>query len=362
MSFRSRSRFGFTLIELLVVIAIIAVLIALLLPAIQQAREAARRGQCQNNLKQIGIAIHAYAETHTTFLPLAVAGSVMAGDASIGTPGNKSNWNSWGILPQLLPYMDQIQVYDNINFTMGTSTSSCLPPNSTAVLTRIAPFLCPSDPRDWNTTSGKEFPGNNYVACTGDSLRYTLNDLQSSGVFVGPTGTGGRGIKLGQIIDGTANTIGYSERLMGNRDPLRRHGSVVVRSAVAPTGDYRISIDTPGIKAYIQQIVTLQPAPGTATTAQVHVHSGRYWHVGQYTYSFFNTVMTPNAAEPDGLIGGCGEFDCHGTFTARSNHTGGVNALMMDGTVRNATNNISEQLWWALGTREGNETLGTLSQ
>src|SRR5262245_13883173 len=142
---RSRSRVGFTLIELLVVIAIIAVLIALLLPAVQSAREAARRTQCNNNLKQIGLAMHNYHTTYGTF-PLGVSASTNTWNVTHCGCSAQITWNGWSVHSMLLPYLEATPVYNAINFAFDPLVCSSGDWNSTAFRTSIPAFLCPSDP------------------------------------------------------------------------------------------------------------------------------------------------------------------------------------------------------------------------
>ena len=192
---RSRSRRAFTLIELLVVIAIIAVLIALLLPAVQQAREAARRTQCKNNLKQLGLALHNY---HDNFK---------------GFPMGKSS-PSMSMHPRILPFIDQGSLYNTIDFNVASSHVN----NAAALATNITAFRCPSDPDKMPLLAGGR---NNYYTNTGTGV---LNDLPSTvvgnvqygmpmpnGVFYKDSFT-----RIGHISDGTSNTAMMSERRLGD--------------------------------------------------------------------------------------------------------------------------------------------------
>src|SRR5208282_723912 len=156
MEFHRRSRRGFTLIELLVVIAIIAVLIALLLPAVQSAREAARRAQCVNNLKQIGLAIHNYHTASNTFPP----GS--AASYNTYNPGCVA-WMGWSAQGLMLPYLEQSSIYNAANFSYDSWNDNAT--NQTARDTRIAAFICPSDTNAGQSTGQTGSPLlNNYYA------------------------------------------------------------------------------------------------------------------------------------------------------------------------------------------------------
>jgi len=195
---------GFTLIELLVVIAIIAVLIALLLPAVQAAREAARRSQCINNLKQLGLAMHNYSSA---------MGSLPEGttNAPYNVPGQLENWSAWSAHALMLPYLEQKPIYDAINFSWGSGGHGAPPPtmsqalNSTVYNSKIASFLCPSDGQ-----AGKSHT-NSYPGSQGTST--FNNSLKVSGLFAYETA-----YSLADITDGTSNTVAFSEALVGDEN------------------------------------------------------------------------------------------------------------------------------------------------
>ena len=279
---------GFTLIELLVVIAIIAILIALLLPAVQQAREAARRTQCRNNLKQIGLALHNYESTHGVLPPGHVRG------AGPNFPAHLT----WGF--QLLPYLDQNAVYELIDPTnqyMGGCT-----PNGGVMETRVGAYLCPSDTEAEPVLTC--FGRINYVANTGiGHLRKENIPSHQTGIFYQVSS-----VRLRDVSDGTSNTVCISETItvQGN--------------------DWR----------------------GT-------------WCNPEGTYYQHNS--TPNTSVPDEVrSGNCVSVDyapCTGTYAdhlsrawlaaARSRHEGGVHALLLDGGVRFASENISTAVWQNVG-------------
>ena len=203
---RSRRRGGFTLIELLVVIAIIAVLVAILLPAVQSAREAARRTQCKNNLKQIGLALANYEETHRVFPPGYVARDVAAGDPAAAETGSGFAWST-----MILPQMDEQTLFDRLDFA-GDATDAA---NLAAAQVRNAAFRCPSDATapDFFTVSdsaGTDFslPFSNYPAMYGyGSVTMRPGDPRPPGLFYRNSA-----VKVAHVQDGLSNTMAAAER------------------------------------------------------------------------------------------------------------------------------------------------------
>jgi prepilin-type N-terminal cleavage/methylation domain-containing protein len=203
------TRRGFTLIELLVVIAIIAILIGLLLPAVQQAREAARRTRCRNNLKQLGLALHNYESTHRVFPP-GVLGFPMA----------------WSSQAQLLPYVDQAGLQSLLNFSVppliafqGAYNATAVAANDTAARLRLALLLCPSDA---DGVPGSPYGGISYPACSGSAFNGATVETDSrfafsrdaDGVIFSRSRIGFR-----DITDGTSHNVAFGEHLMGGRLP-----------------------------------------------------------------------------------------------------------------------------------------------
>jgi len=348
-------RFGFTLIELLVVIAIIAVLIALLLPAVQAAREAARRAQCINQLKQLGIAMHNYHDV-TNILP---PGQLMGND-----------WGDYSALVFLLPFMEQTQLYNTINFAdvfvapynlnQGAYWKSTW--NSTAWYTKVNGFLCPSDTDRLTNPQGH----NNYAACSGSSPSST----QDLGAFNGPFIAGGPGkanptansytaaqcFGFRDVTDGLSNTAGFSEKVKGqNNNPLDLTKPVSTVFSV-PTG-LDLTVPAP----YFGLCNSVNPATAARMTGQGYDTDpngvGAIWHGGYTPQTRYTHVMPPNkySCNADGG-GGAGNRGAH---TASSRHPGGVNVTFCDGSVKFIKDTVSAQTWWALGTKSNGEVVSS---
>jgi len=209
ITFPRRSRHAFTLIELLVVIAIIAVLIALLLPAVQQAREAARRSQCRNNLKQLGLALHNYHDTHNTF-PMNMRSFVTA-----PSPNN----SGFSFISMILPYIDQAPLYNTLNFSYAT-TNSASSSNLTASKTVLPALLCPSDPTPgyredlaatWNWPSGPGATKNKGAAAVTCYKGWAGNGVDNSPANAMFERTTTSVIRMRDIIDGTSNVFAMGE-------------------------------------------------------------------------------------------------------------------------------------------------------
>jgi prepilin-type N-terminal cleavage/methylation domain-containing protein/prepilin-type processing-associated H-X9-DG protein len=357
---RLARRSAFTLIELLVVIAIIAVLIALLLPAVQMAREAARRSQCRNNLKQIGLALHNYHDTYGVF-PL--AGVYAAGAANPAWSDPLFNWHKTpGAFVALLPYIDSAGMYNawNLNCADGVDSGNInLLPfqiQSTAVRQQLEWLLCPSDPQlrvgvfnaaVSTSTDQPAIGDNNYRFNTGNQH----SNQHNNGPFTSRAIYSAR-----DILDGTANTAFASERSKGSQGILPNSYQRDMLNAPCGAGcDHNSNLVTNAAQA--ENLYNFCNPINTPIGANLLGFNN--WHRGYYMSTLYNHVYTPNARFFDccnncGFPGGDGE---EAIIAARSYHSGGVNVLMGDGQVRFVSDNVDLAVWRAIGSRNQQETV-----
>jgi prepilin-type N-terminal cleavage/methylation domain-containing protein/prepilin-type processing-associated H-X9-DG protein len=354
---QSRNRRGFTLIELLVVIAIIAVLIALLLPAVQAAREAARRAQCVNNMKQIGLALHNYHSTNDTFPPGAIT--------NFGNAPGGVQWNQMSSLALMLPFIEQNAIYSSINFS-NTATNNTNPVwidpggNGTARAQQINSFLCPSDGNAKSLADGMNGRLNSYLASMGTTELGGYN-TSATGIFCTNTCYG-----LRDITDGSSNTIAFGEKLVGTPGQFGGQGigyrgnGLTGSNASASVYD---ATTMPGVILNdLNSCNTIWFGFTTTGNQNLVDQEGQYWMVGATGFTLFNTIVPPNSTtyKWGSCRNVCNGCNCDGSqfVNTSSNHSGGVNILMGDGSVRFLKNTVAQSIYWYIGTKANMDVVG----
>lgn len=370
---KSQARLAFTLVELLVVIAIIGVLVGLLLPAVQAAREAARRMQCSNNLKQLGLAVHNYESSHQAF-PLTTTGPSQV------TPHLGSGFYSW--LTMVLPQIEQTPLYNSIQFgeSMVDSKSfasssdyrlltiSDSHPNALAAATRVSTFLCPSDSISMTSTLGSAGPapgsyaGNvGWVRGTTGISGHALSLSKSNGAmpFVNPAKPDAwqvPKIKFNSFSDGTSNTALISERLVNNAEAVRGPFGTQLQG---PTTPATLSFcagggsQTRSLPRWVTYCGSVSVSDATYTLPH-----GRSWISGWTLAANLYMHVMPINSRNCHLYGG--EDDGANIVSASSNHFGGAQTVFADGHVAFVSDNIDPVVWWSIGSRNGGETTDQL--
>ncbi len=372
---RNRLHRAFTLIELLVVIAIIAVLIALLLPAVQSAREAARRAQCTNNLKQMGLAVHNYTSS---------AGSFPVLFDNFGNPsppnGPSSPNGEWplGWAVGILPFMEQGPLYNSANYSGGATHAINI---TTVSSVKINGYVCPSESiksGPWIASTFTSYHANiggpECIAPWTGPIVPMLQDANgipgSSNIY--PYGVGNTGVvDFSSISDGTSNTALFSEKLIGlngyvSVSPGQLLNSLRVSYQTNFTTDVNgnpASIGTGGGAMALQFVQTCQAIPATTAPTNPTQWSGACWngsHAGTLHFNSYNHYNPPNTLS---CVAGNSWGGAPGGFndiiTATSAHPGGVNVAMCDGSVKFIKSSIGVNVWWALGSRNQGELLSS---
>ncbi|SIO23055.1 prepilin-type N-terminal cleavage/methylation domain-containing protein/prepilin-type processing-associated H-X9-DG domain-containing protein [Singulisphaera sp. GP187] len=356
-------RNGFTLIELLVVIAIIAILIGLLLPAVQAAREAARRAQCTNHLKQIGLAMHNHLDTHGFF------------------PANDPAATYYTAQTRMLPYIDPTVANGIILSDPNAYVYSGHSGNRTAREATIAVFLCPSDPvknrRNELLPSPRIFGNLSYVGnfgwprnATGVNGERTMSDTawpKPNGLvsldydmaterFAAARSDPRIKITPATVSDGLSNTVAYSER-------LKNDGLLYLDTSVPDTRVVYRWLANTAPETLVSLAARCQALPLSDRWA-ASIRVGAQWLDGYVSnHNTYNHLMTPNQKScyfpnSSDWADNVHEWDGDGGSTASSAHSGGVNTLMGDGSVRFAKQTIDPRVWWALGSNNGGESIG----
>lgn len=342
---------GFTLVELLVVIAIIGILIALLLPAVQAAREAARRSQCSNNLKQFGLALHNYHDTYKAF-PAGAGPGVRPNPSSTAHQG----WNAWGGIAGLLPFIEQAPLADLIVWDIYWNDTGS--GNRVVADTLIPSFQCPSDPGfmlDYGNMGSIS-----YNLCHGPAAEWEVGRRGQAGLFENQVW-----YTMASIKDGTSNTIAMAECRMGqNSGPwlaTKRDPSYIVPDQGWPgnsaSGDSRAftatAADITTINTYYN--ACLAAYDSSSAWHDDYDQQGRFWVSARGVWaSYCTTLIGPNAGP------GC-DNDHSVTSVcvkeASSYHPGGAQYLNADGSVTFGSETIDQAIWISLGTIKGGEAV-----
>jgi prepilin-type N-terminal cleavage/methylation domain-containing protein/prepilin-type processing-associated H-X9-DG protein len=351
-----RAKRGFTLIELLVVIAIIAILIALLLPAVQSAREAARRAQCTNNLKQLGLAIHNYISTVEAFPAQCYPDNVDGTD----------NWSfSWQC--SILGQMEQQPLFNSINFKISVWDGA----QTTSYKTQPPTFLCPSESTNnqlggpvywqWICSYVADYGGPGAIQAYSGVIIPTV-DLEINYLSsLGP-------VRLASVTDGTSNTGLFSERLQGLPSDFYGGTAVAAGSPNAKRAIFASPVSTPvaissgqanalAFARGCQSITSLSYFPNKGSVIAEYSFSNYPMHLGLSSFTHYTAPNSPsceNPAEANWL-----NVPPLSSATATSNHPGGVNLGMCDGSVRFIKDSVSLPTWWALGSRALGEIISS---
>lgn len=333
---------GFTIVELIVAMAVIGLLMALLLPAVQSVREAGRRVECQNHLRQFGVAVHSFESTHRQYPP-------WHGPLIENASTRQLNYRNHSVHAQLLPHLEQTSLADDPLFdgSIGPSWEPRI--QFTPESTRVTVFFCPSDDGAFGT---------NYRACTGSDIR----ERHFKGYHDSAAGVFGRrdATRPQDVTDGTSQTVMMSEKrisdLSSNYDPRTDYWYTGLDALLPNNGN-----DTTADEALAHC------SSSGSSPAAFFPWAGLEWHPATFNATFYNHVAPPNSQIPDCSVEGSppnatltpghsgNAFQTKGSFGATSLHPQSLNALLADGAVRSVADHIDRDVWRALATIAGNE-------
>ncbi len=339
---------GFTLVELLVVIAIIGILVALLLPAVQAAREAARRMQCTNNLKQIALAQHNYHDTYKSFAT-----------ASSWQRGPDGRQQSWSEKVMLLPFLEQQTSYDATDWDLAPFDAWHGNQNILAQSAKLAMFNCPSNPTEqqggranftYAVNTGTSHHGPHRRAGTSNTNVGRGNGMVAFMRYDNRGGTPDTNdgmVRFASVTDGTANTAFYSEFVIGDiskRDRTKK-------------ANHRYQV----INHWVNGNSTESRRDDCLAQGE-NYDNGRWAQRGHgWAFSFmgtgngYNHTMMPNEVSCH-IFNGGDDWYGRNMMAAGSEHPGSANVAMADGSVKTVAETVSADVWWAVGTRNGGET------
>lgn len=346
-------RVAFTMVELLIVIAIIGVLVALLLPAIQASRESARRTQCLNNLKQLGVALNSYHAANNRCPPAADAKSY---PDDLRHP---HTFYRWSALAHLLPYMENTALHELLDMTlpmyMPGAGYPISEPNKRGIATLVSSFLCPSD---LGTPVKQAMGPTNYVACAGSGAGGGT-PFDTDGVFYVNSAT-----TFADVSDGTSKTAAFAESLLGQDTDLDSEGEF---ADFSPERSYKFVLSF-AANPDLNDARCLNTLSFNSSAATGNDPRGFAWSSGEYRCATYNHYYKPNAQEYDCVASVTVDptpppakprlYSAYGWRAARGLHPGGVNAVYADGSCHTIASEIDIDVWRSLGTRGNEEVAG----